>query len=115
MKLWDILGDGGFWKVQLDVRDLGGHLDLTYRGNLSHKVGKATFGVAAVRCQQVFKSSWAWYVVGIFLLASTLLKLHMSPPLSSVLFLLPLFGQFGPLRCLLPLFLDILLSSWRDG
>ena len=25
MKLWDISGDGGFWKVQLDVRDLGGH------------------------------------------------------------------------------------------
>ena len=28
MKLWDISGDGGFWKVQSDVRDLGGHLDL---------------------------------------------------------------------------------------
>ena len=27
MKLWDISGEGGFWKVQLDVRDLGGHLD----------------------------------------------------------------------------------------
>ena len=24
MKLWDISGEGGFWKVQLDVRDLGG-------------------------------------------------------------------------------------------
>ena len=23
MKLWDISGDGGFWEVQLDVRDLG--------------------------------------------------------------------------------------------
>ena len=23
MKLWDISGEGGFWKVQLDVRDLG--------------------------------------------------------------------------------------------
>ena len=31
MKLWDISGDGGFWKVQLDVRDLGGHLDFTFR------------------------------------------------------------------------------------
>ena len=29
MKLWDISGDGGFWKVQLDIRDLGGHLDFT--------------------------------------------------------------------------------------
>ena len=51
MKLWDISGDGGFWKFQLDVRDLGGHLDFTYRaraGTLSHRVGKATVGVAAV-------------------------------------------------------------------
>ena len=51
MKLWDISGDGGFWNVQLDVRDLGGHLDFTYRaraGTLSHGVGKATVGVAAV-------------------------------------------------------------------
>ena len=51
MKLWDISGDGGFWKVQLDVRDLGGHLDFTYRaraGTLSGRVGKATAGVAAV-------------------------------------------------------------------
>ena len=51
MKLWDISGEGGFWKVQLDVRDLGGHLDFTYRaraGTLSRRVGKATVGVAAV-------------------------------------------------------------------
>ena len=51
MKLWDISGDGGFWKVQLDVRDLGGHLDFTYRsraGTLSHRVGKATVGVASI-------------------------------------------------------------------
>ena len=53
MKLWDISGDGGFWKVQLDVRDLGGHLDFTSRaraGTLSGRVGKATVGVAAVWC-----------------------------------------------------------------
>ena len=51
MKLWDISGDGVFWKVQLDVRDLGGHLDFTYRaraGTLSRRVGRATVGVAAV-------------------------------------------------------------------
>ena len=33
MKLWDISGDGGFWKVQLDVRDLGGHLDFHQEGS----------------------------------------------------------------------------------
>ena len=51
MKLWDISGEGGFWKVQLEVRDLGGHLDFTYRaraGTLSRRVGEATVGVAAV-------------------------------------------------------------------
>ena len=51
MKLRDISGDGGFWKVQLDIRDLGGHLDFTYRaraGTLSRRVGKATVGVTAV-------------------------------------------------------------------
>ena len=51
MKLWDISGDGGFWKVQLDVRDLGGHLDFTFRaraGTLSRRVGVATAGVASV-------------------------------------------------------------------
>ena len=51
MKLWDISGDGCFWELQLDVRDLGGHLDFIYRaraGALSRSVGKATIGVAAV-------------------------------------------------------------------
>ena len=51
MELWDISGEGGFWKVQLDVRDLGGHLDFTYRaraGTLSRRVGEATVGVAVV-------------------------------------------------------------------
>ena len=51
MKLWDISGDGGFWIVQLDVRDLGGHLDFTFgarAGTLSKRVGEATVGVASV-------------------------------------------------------------------
>ena len=40
-----------FWKVQLDVRDLVGHLDFTFRawaGTLSNRVREATFGVASV-------------------------------------------------------------------
>ena len=51
MKHWDISGDGSFWKVQLDVRDLGGHLDFTRRaraGTLSKRVRDATLGVASV-------------------------------------------------------------------
>ena len=31
IKLWDVSGDGMPWKVELDVRDLGGHLDFTRR------------------------------------------------------------------------------------
>ena len=52
MKLWDNSGDGGFLKVKLDVRDLGGgwggHLDFTFRaraGTLSKKIGESTVGV----------------------------------------------------------------------
>ena len=51
MKLWGISGDGGFWKVYLDVRDLGGHLDFTWRARactLSKRLGEATVGVAVV-------------------------------------------------------------------
>ena len=52
MKLWDVSGDGMPWKVKLDVRDLGGHLDFTSRragaGTLSRRVRDATHGVAAV-------------------------------------------------------------------
>ena len=51
MKLWDISGDWGFWNVQLDVRDLGGHLDFTMRaraGTLSKRTCGATSGVASV-------------------------------------------------------------------
>ena len=50
MGLRDISGDGGFWKVQLDVRDLG-VLDFTWTaraGTLSKRVGEATVRVAAV-------------------------------------------------------------------
>ena len=51
MKLWDVSGDGGIWKVQLDVRNLGGHLDFTRRaraGTISKRIRDATLGVASV-------------------------------------------------------------------
>ena len=51
MKLWDVAGDVGFRKVQLDVRDLGGHLDFTLRARawtLSNRVREAASGVASV-------------------------------------------------------------------
>ena len=105
MKLWDISGDGGFWKVQLDVRDLGVIL-------ISPIVlGLVLFPKGLVRLLSgllrlvlylwVFRLSWAWFVVSIFLLASMLLRLLMSPLPPLVLLGPPLFGRFGPLRCLL--------------
>ena len=51
MSRWDVSGDGKASKVELDVRDLGGHLDLTFRaraGTLSKRVRDGTYGVAAV-------------------------------------------------------------------
>ena len=51
MKLCDVSGDGMPWKVKLDVRDLGGHLDFTRgarAGTLSRRVKDATHGVAAM-------------------------------------------------------------------
>ena len=51
MKLWKVSGDGKPWKVELDIWDLGGHLDFTRRasaGTLSRRVKDATHGVAAV-------------------------------------------------------------------
>ena len=44
-------GTVAFWKVQLDVSDLGGHLDFTLRagaGTLSKRVRDATFAVTSV-------------------------------------------------------------------
>ena len=51
VKHWDVSWDGQAWKVQLDVRDLGGHLDFTRRAGdctLSKRVREATLGVASV-------------------------------------------------------------------
>ena len=109
MKLCDISGDGGFWKVQLDVRDLGGHLDFTYRaraGILSKRIREATCGVASVGALPLGFQVKLGLVRGKYLLlASMLLKLLMAPLLLPVLSGLPLFGRSGPLRCPLPILL----------
>ena len=47
----DVSGDGRPWTAELDVRDLGGHLDFTKRvraGTLPKRVKDDTHGVAAV-------------------------------------------------------------------
>ena len=60
MKLWDISLDGRCWKVQLDVRDLGAHLDFTIRaraGTLSCRVKEKLLLVLLllVPCPLVFQ------------------------------------------------------------
>ena len=42
------MNEGCFWAVKLDVRDLGGHLDVTLAGTLSSRVKIATTQVPAV-------------------------------------------------------------------
>ena len=45
MTAWRNMNEGCFWAVKLDVRDLGGHLDVTLRavaGTLSSRVNIAT-------------------------------------------------------------------------
>ena len=103
MKLWDISGDGGFWKVQLmsgiwvgiliSLSEL--ELELFPREGLLSGLLQLTLYVWASR------SNWGWFVVSIYLLASMLLKHLMSPPRLLVLSGLLLFERFGPPRCLL--------------
>ena len=87
-KLWDISGDGRFWKVQLDGRDLCGQLDFTRStraGTLLNGLGRLQLVLLLlVLCLLGFRSSLAWLEVGIFLLVFMLLKLLLSPPLRLV-------------------------------
>ena len=51
MTAWRNMNEGCFWAVKLDVRDLGGHLDVTFRavaGTLDSRVKIATTQVPAV-------------------------------------------------------------------
>ena len=106
MKLWDVSGDGRPWSVELDVRDLGGHLDFTRRaraGTLSRRVKEATHAVAAVGALPLgFKVK-----LGLVMLLKH--RMSLPPPLA-----LPgqlLRGQFGPVEC--PLLTPLLcLISW---
>ena len=92
-----------FSKVQLDVRDLGGYLDFTFRdraGTPSKRVGEATVGVASVGALPlVFRSNRSWFVASICLLASMLLRHLMSPSSSKCFLGLLLCVLCGPLRC----------------
>ena len=74
-----VSGDGRPWSVELDVRDLGGHLDFTGRawaGTLCRRVKGATHGVAAVGALPMgfFRSSWAWFVGSICQLGCMLMR-----------------------------------------
>ena len=61
MTAWRNEHEGCFWAVKLDVRDLGGHLDVTLRavaGTLSSRVRIATTQVPAVGAPGVSTHAW---------------------------------------------------------
>ena len=65
MSAWRNSNEGCFWAVKLDVRDLGGHLDVTLRavaGTLTRRVQIATTQVPAVGAlPPPGVSTHAWY------------------------------------------------------
>ena len=100
MKLWDVAGDGGLWKVQLDVRDLGGHLHFTLRGwagTLSNRVREATFGVASVGALLLGFQVKLGLVSGKYLPVG----LHAAEASYVSSSSISALGRFGPVRCLL--------------
>ena len=104
MKLWDVSGNGGFWKVQLDVRVLGGHLDFTLRaraGTLSMRVREATLGVASVGALPSGFQVKLELVRGKYLPAGLHAADASYVSSSSISAFRALFERFGPLRCLL--------------
>ena len=98
MKLWDISGDGFFWKVHLDVRDLGerGHLDFTNRA----RAGTLWCCYGWCLAPLVFRSSWVWFGVSKFLLVF----MQRRPPMCLLHRFVPswqlLFGRSGLVKCL---------------
>ena len=113
MKLWDISGDGGFGKVQLDIRDLGGHLDFTYRsraGTLSRRIGKATVGVTAVGALPLGFLTKLGLVRGKFIPAGLHAAEASYVSSSSIsAFRSAIVRLFGPRRCLLLMLLLFLV------
>ena len=83
MKFWGFFGSGGFWKVQLDVKNVGGHLDVALReraGALSKVVGRLQLVLLMlVLCFLGLRSSLARFEASVFLLVYMLLKLRMLP------------------------------------
>ena len=81
MRQRDVAGDGRLWKVELDVRDLGGHLDLTCRVGLVLSPGGLRRQLRGfqllVLCTLGFRSSWGWLGVNFCLLVCMLLRLRL--------------------------------------
>ena len=104
MKLSGISGDDRFWKVQLDARDLGGHLDFTNRaraGTLSCGVKDAIAGVAVVGALPLGFQVKLGLVRGkFFLLVCMLLRPLMCLPPRLVPLGLLLLGRYGLVICL---------------
>ena len=49
MKSWVLSQEGDQWSVKFDVRDLGGHLDTTFRGWSSTLAGRVRVVICSSR------------------------------------------------------------------
>ena len=97
MKYWAISAGEKSWAVKLDIRDLGGHLDITRRaraGTLSGRVVKATsqvrmvgalpFGFLGAFSTPPLGWLFLWLVVVEFLVLACASIAHWSCPAGAV-------------------------------
>ena len=99
MTAWRNRNEGCFWAVKLDVRDLGGHLDVTLRavaGTLTNRVKIATTQVPAVGAFPLgFNACLEWCDQNTCLVVFMVVKVLLYLSLLSVLFVLRSPELFG--------------------
>ena len=60
MRGWVVSDEGDRWTVKLDVRDLGGHLDTTFRGWSSTLATRVRVAISRLVLFFCFASSFSW-------------------------------------------------------
>ena len=99
MKGWLLSQEGDQWSVRFDVRDLGGHLDTTFRGWSSTLAARVRLVLS--RLVLILPSLWifmvgsVWLGLCIFLPHFMVLRHLFLPLIACVSFVLPSVGLFG--------------------
>ena len=106
MRDWVVTDEGDRWTVKLDVRDLGGHLDTTFRGWSSTLAARVRLVAARCLC---FASSFSWWDdcssgICLFLVLCMVLRL--------LFWLSPVFESCGLLFARCPGLVDSLWLMW---